>query len=141
MKKDLKKSLIRNSKFISTFLLLFLTIGCEKSVFDYRHKYVGDWNFEVIEYQWCMYPYPSGWSQIDTIFYTGDISYGDEKSELLVNYKSNKSIVISINKDGIVEGSYEESGQFDDKEHLSLTLRSSQSMLGAGYTITITGWK
>jgi len=118
-----------------------VTNSCEKSVFDYRHKYVGEWNFKVIGYYWSMNPYPTGWTFHDTIYYHGEISYGDEKSELIINYQSGENVIIAINKEGVINKSDEESGQFNDKEHVTIILRSSQSMLGAGYTKTITGWK
>ena len=128
-------------QFLITFLFLFLTLSCEKSVFDYRHKYIGEWDFITIGCYWSMSPYPTGWFLRDTIYFHGEISYGDGKGELVIQYKSDENVLISINKDGTIDGSYEVSGQFDDKEHLTLTLNSPQSQLGGGYNKSIVGWK
>jgi hypothetical protein len=124
-----------------SFLFLITTNSCEKSVFDYRHKYVGDWNFKVIGYYWSISPYPTGWTFQDTSYYSGEISYGEGNNELVITYKSGENVVVSIDKEGVIDESYEISGQFEDKEHINLTIRSPQSMLGGGYTKTITGWK
>ncbi|HNW73582.1 MAG TPA: hypothetical protein PKN44_08145 [Bacteroidales bacterium] len=141
MKNERLKSACGKLSYCMILIFSILTNSCEKSVFDYRHKYVGEWNFKTIGYYWSMSPYPTGWTFQDTTYYSGEISYGDDKSELNINYKSGENVIVSIDKEGVIDGTHEKSGQFDDKEHITLILSSPQSMIGGGYTKTITGWK
>jgi hypothetical protein len=135
MKTILLKRFDKTLKFSMIILFVLIIGGCEKSIFDYRHKYVGDWEFKVI---WAVYML-SGQEFHDTVFYHGLISYGNNESELIVSFTSNCDQIISVNKDGTIPESWEVSGQFDDKKHLTLILRSPQSSLGRQDVTNITG--
>jgi hypothetical protein len=116
-------------------LIVLTTAGCEKSIFDFRYKYVGDWDFKVISAVYLL----NGQEFHDTVFYQGQISYGSNKNELHVIYSTNFDQIISINKDGTIPESWEVSGRFDDKNHLTLMLRTPQSSLGMQGVTNITG--
>lgn len=135
MKTILLKRFEKTLKFSIIFLFVLIIGGCEKSIFDYRHKYVGEWDFKVISAFYML----NGQEFHDTVFYHGLISYGSNKSELIVSFTSNYDQIISVNKDGTIPESWEVSGQFDDKKHLTLILRTPQSSLGMHGVTNITG--
>jgi hypothetical protein len=120
---------------IIILFVCFIIGGCEKSIVDYRHKYVGDWNFKVISSFYIL----DGTEWHDTSYYNGSISYGSNKSELSISYASNDVQIVSLNKDGTIPESWEVSGQFNDTKHLTLILRTPRSMLGAYGETDITG--
>jgi hypothetical protein len=135
MKTNLFKRFEKTLIFSIIFLFVLIIGGCEKSIFDYRHKYVGDWDFKIISAVYML----NGQEFHDTAFYHGMISYGSDKNELIVSFKSNYDQILSVNKDGTISESWEVSGQFDDKKHLTLILRTPQSSLGMHGVTNITG--
>ena len=110
---------------IGLILLNFLSNSCKKSIFNYRHKYVGEWNFTTIKHYW------QGGYVYDTTIYHGDISYGASDKEINIQYTSSSSLTVGVNKDGSlynsghINGSL--SGNFEDKNTLSLKLESSSA--------------
>ena len=78
-------------------MLFFFGSSCKKSVFNYRHKYIGKWSFTTIDNFWCASP---NLCTIDTLVYQGVISYGDNDNEISVNNYSNCSYVFEVDKRG-----------------------------------------
>lgn len=83
------------------FVLLFIGIialtnfGCEKKLFNYRNKYVGDWYFTT-NHQSAS----GGQFLIDTTYFKGSIQYDDSRKKLLVKYNEGEQVSVDINKSG-----------------------------------------
>jgi hypothetical protein len=64
-------------------LMLFLFIGCKKSPFDYRTKYLGDYRFTIHKLAWY-----AGNTHIDTIYYyEGRIDYGNDDNTIAIYWR------------------------------------------------------
>ena len=71
----------KKSNIVFPILILFVSIfGCKKNPFDYRTKYIGDWDFS---YSWSRWS-PADSATLSGITYSqGSIEYGDS-SEIKV---------------------------------------------------------
>jgi hypothetical protein len=76
-----------------TAILLFFFAGCEK---DIRDKYVGDWDFVTKE----EYHKDRVIIGIDTIYYTGKISLGNDEHTLIIKYTEEDGINVLIDSEG-----------------------------------------
>jgi hypothetical protein len=65
----------KKSNIVFPILILFVSIfGCKKNPFDYRTKYIGDWDFS---YSWSRWS-PADSATLSGITYSqGSIEYGD----------------------------------------------------------------
>jgi len=118
---------------------LVIINGCKKKPFNYRNKYVGDWEFtvEITEVNTDSL----GYYYHDTISYVGEIYYGNEDDELLITYTDKNSITLKIDREEILSGfpTKYSSGAFDGNEKIKLYLRWGG--LGGGITHSISGVK
>jgi len=120
------------------FPAIVLFSACEKKAFDYRNKYIGEWNFEVERRSYHMDT--TGDHYWDTINYQGRIDYGAGGNELLVQYLADDNITISIDKDGnVASPCYHCNASFPDKKTLDMYLRWGG--LGEGYVHNVLGKK
>ena len=133
----MKKSILI---FTSVFLLSII-FGCEKIPFDFRNKYVGDYEFE---YSYSSWQINIGVYETDTINYSGKVYY-DEKGKIKINYNPNLTLDLDIDKNGTLSlecGA--EIGEFDDDENLTLNYSSNScgsNGLGRGTNYKIIGTK
>jgi hypothetical protein len=142
----LKSGVIDRGVQFAVFLIItILFSGCEKTIFDYRHKYIGEWDFSVSE----------KWQTLDTTLnynkqynYHGEVSYGGNDDELEVQFNSRDSVIMVIDRDGNLNkkedltwggDSRSGSGSFGDKNSISLYLRTTRTMLGGLGEWTING--
>jgi hypothetical protein len=120
-----KGSFMSELKTIASIILLtLLCTSCEKELFDYRNKYLGNWQFEIsLSREW----YTSQRGFFDTTMTTsssGQVKYGSKENRVLIQTAS-YSVEIAINRNGRVVPendmgtNYQESGQFIGNTGLS----------------------
>lgn len=74
-------------------------------IYDYRDKWVGDWDFKIITGDWTMDDYYDSIlgeyveypTRYDTSYYLGNISFGNTDTSLLIHFKEdvNKSVFVT----------------------------------------------
>lgn len=72
-------------------------MGCKKTIFDYRHKYIGDWDITIVRTSW--------WAmneEIDTTIYKAEISYGNDNDEIYINNTPYPCLQFSVSKKGVL---------------------------------------
>ena len=112
---------MRNTKFVLIFILVIaFSISCEKLPFDFRNKYLGNWEFDLSD-RHEVYSVTQGFHDTTTsITYHGELTYGSKHSAILFK-ASGYSKEFSIEKDGkiIPENdygtNYSESGGFEGR--------------------------
>ena len=104
---------------ITLVSLLSILYSCEKSWFDYRNKYCGNWEFTTILYSWNG-PLGPG-SLLDISSYSGIVDYGFNKNELLINYAEDSIITVRIERDGEIPETDGYSGSFTGKESVNIS--------------------
>jgi hypothetical protein len=62
---------IKMQKVTGTLLIFFTLVGCEKKSFDYRNKYIGEYDMTYSYTYWQM----GGVTSETTIFYQGSVAY------------------------------------------------------------------
>jgi len=123
--------------FLIIILGLLIVIGCEKEPFDYRNKYTGDWNFKVERTE--INTDSIGYYYHDSLTYEGQIKYGNNDDEIKIEYSGDNSIILKIDKEGVLSGfpTYYCSGEFIGNDKISLYLRWGG--LGGGITHIVDG--
>lgn len=128
---------IRNQLFV---LLLILTLtSCEKHPFDYRNKYLGDYDVLANHSSWTM----GGVTIYSSEQLTMTVNYwGDDGLELVDS--SGDTLKCFIDKSGTMSQDptdihYYFSGAFTDKDNFELTY--GYSGLGGSYSTTWIGQK
>jgi hypothetical protein len=117
-------------RFIIIIICLFI-FGCKKHPFDYRNKFIGNYNFSVNEYTWIM-----GGPNWDTTYtFHGKITYGSSDNTVLISYCKDCSCEFTIYEDGTLGNS----GKFDSPKQVSFSLHSGG--LGGGWGNNVTGNK
>jgi len=123
------------------WLLVFIAIifSCNKKPFDYRNKYIGEWNFKVERTE--VNTDSIGYYYHDTISYFGKIKYGEQEDELLFEYTADNSITLKIDKEDELSKfpTHYCGGTFYGSEKVHLYLRWGG--LGGGVTHVIDGEK
>lgn len=129
------------SRFI--FLLLFsifLNSGCKKNPFDYRTKYLGDYEFVDSWSSWSMVG-PSNSSGVN--YSTGKVEYGNDKTIRITLNSNNPTYFheFDIDRDGnlSLQSGGGSIGKFQSRKKVSFSLTSGG--LGGGGTDNITGTK
>jgi len=134
---------MRIKSFLKLIVILtstFIFYNCEKSIFDYRHKYVGEWKFTTIQTDFHIDD-TVGVYKIDTVYYNGSINYGEEREDLYIHYTKDRSLNLSVDKNGKLYNSsinYGE-GEFESKEKVCIRIKTGG--LGAWTKYDITGKK
>jgi len=120
-------------------LLIFAFTACKKKPLDYRNKYMGDWRFDVKKSSYNVVG-PGMYEESDEV-YDGSIAFGASDSTIVIRYTETNEISVSINVEGKL-GAFPThycSGEFTDKENLTLFLRWGG--LGGGVSHSVTGKK
>lgn len=123
------------------FLLLLSSLlwSCKKNLFDYRNKFIGDYNFLVHKTAWSL----SG-PFIDTTYsYQGRIQIGSASDKIFINFSEITSMETYIYEDGTVSISFSPHqsliGEFESTKALKFIL--SNNGLGGGSNYTVSGRK
>ena len=122
MKKILDQMINRYKTLISFAIIsiLFL-VSCEKQLFDYRNKYLGNWKFEVSNSHEVFNATQGFHDTTEINTYLGEIKYGSENNK--ISFESqNYTNELTIDKSGNVVPTpglgpnYSEYGGFDGKD-------------------------
>jgi hypothetical protein len=92
-------------------LLLFLCslFGCKKDPFDYRTKYLGDYNFVIHYDSWNPL---SG--HIDTTYSKdGKIDYGSDENTIFIFFNGSIADELTVYEDGTIGDNYFKGGEFE----------------------------
>lgn len=132
-------AVMKKFRIILTIIVLFSTLtNCEKKLFDYRNKYLGDYQITYHYSYWQM----GGATGDTTITYTGQINYGD-KGSIKIDWYDGSDNEFEVSKDGEITKCNSSLGTID-KNNFSLSFTDdlcSPGPLGANYTITLSGSK
>lgn len=127
-------------KLTGILILAFISTlsGCEKKLFDYRNKYLGDYS---ITYHYS-YSQMSGPPSETTIQYNGVIEYGD-KGNIKIEWHDGDRVEFSVSKKGAISKCNSTIGDISKKGFdLSFTDDlCSTGPMGANYTVTLHGDK
>jgi len=124
--------------FIYFIIFGFLLLNsCEKGPFNYRNKYLGEWDFIVKTTE--INTDSIGYYHEDSFTYSGEIKYGESNNEIIIEYLDNRSITLSIDEDGVLSEFPTKycGGKFDGEEKINLYLKWGG--LGGGVTHVIEG--
>ena len=121
-----------------TFLLLttlIFSIGCKKTIFDYRHKYIGEWDIVLIKDFW----WATG-ETVDTSNYQGEILYGPSDDEIKINNVPYFCYQFTVDKDGQLScpNQHNPIGTIDKKSINFIVISMSP---GSHTTLTVNGQK
>lgn len=131
---------MKKYKYIYWMLLaMIIIVSCKKKPFDYRNKFIDDWEFKVERTEFNTDSV--GYYHHDSITYSGQIKYGANDDELLIEYSNNSSIVLKIDKENILSNfpTHYCSGSFNGTDKIHLYLRWGG--LGGGVTHVVDGLK
>ena len=123
---------------LTVIVLISALFGCKKKLFDYRNKYLGDYQIVYQYSYWQM----GGVTGDTTINYIGQIKYGD-KGNIKIDCYDGSEYEFEVSKDGEITKCNSSLGTID-KNNFELTFTDdlcSPGPLGANYTITLTGNK
>lgn len=105
------------SKITVIILIVLSAFGCKKRPFDFRNKYVGDYD---ITYSYSSWQLNSGVYNSDTLS-TGGKVYYDKKDQIIISYNTNSTLILGITKDGNLSLSCgTEIGKFDNKNEFRI---------------------
>ncbi len=122
--------------------LVLINFSCKKNVFDFRNKYVGDYEFVYTYSSWQMNlgVYASG-----TNNYSGRVYYDkNTKDKIKIEY-NNSTLDLGIDKDGNLSLACGTSaGKFESKSKLTINSSSNACPgggLGGGTNYSLIGTK
>ncbi len=122
-------------KRILIFLLcVFLVAGCQKNPFDYRTKFVGNYNFTVRLTTWTIYK-----QTLDTTYlYKGKIWYDGNETMVSIEFSGYQPEIATLYEDGSMKGQHV-SGEFISTK--KVRFKVSYSSMGGGGQYSIVGDK
>jgi hypothetical protein len=131
--------MIKQIQLFGLLIVSIIVFSCEKELFDYRNKFLGEWEFKVERTEFNTDSV--GYYHHDSLTYLGKIKYGNGDDDLLIQYSSDNSIILKIDKDDKLSDfpTHYCSGEFDGKNKLHLYLRWGG--LGGGITHIVDGEK
>lgn len=119
------------------FLFTFLIWGCKKHHFDYRTKFLGNYDFCIHEKTFNVYGFGV---QTDTTYsYKGKVSYGSDEHKVLISFTENYSVEPLIYEDGSLTCLQHFSGEFESVKKIKFS--QTWGGLGGGGTWDVTGEK
>jgi hypothetical protein len=120
-------------------MICLMIFGCKKNPFDYRSKFIGNYNFVVHEIVW-----EGGTMLLDSTYsFFGNVTLGSISSTVMINFKDNFSIEPKVFEDGSLEGPESHtlhlSGEFESTKEVKF--KYSNGGLGGGGNYDVTGNK
>jgi hypothetical protein len=121
---------------IFTVILLFLLVsGCKKNPFDYRTKFVGDYDFTVHLATYNINGWPTSYT---TYLYKGKIWYDGNETMVSIEFSANQSVSVNLYEDGSMKSFYV-NGEFESTKKVQFRLRvlsgSGIQYFGAEYVV------
>ena len=96
-------------KLFTIFLFCVLISGCKKDPFDYRTKFVGDYDFTVHLTTFNI----NGWPTSDITYpYKGKIWYDENETMVSLKFSGNQSVIVKLYEDGSMKSFYV-NGEFE----------------------------
>lgn len=124
--------------FLAVVLVAISTFGCKQKLFDYRKKYIGEYEMTEKYHYWQM-----GGIVFDTIvIYKGKVTMEDKHQMKIADMNGNP-IVLDIDKSGAVSRCSKVLGRMN-RRNFSFEFDSYTcpgGALGGGYTVEIYGEK
>ena len=112
-------------------------VHVKKKLFNYRNKYLGNYEFEVHRYYFNV---ADSVSTDTLLFYSGEISYGDKDSTIKIQYLENNSIEPIVNKNGKLSSyGWYFSGEFTNNDDVKFYMHYGG--LGGGTSYSVKGTK
>ena len=121
------------------FTLIIVFSSCKKTkLFDYRNKYIGEYDFEIHRGSFNMNDTTSSNS---TVYYDGEILNGEGDSTLNIIYRKNSTTELYVSKDGELyrDSYYPTKGEFTDDGDVEFSFYSGG--MGGGTTTSVKGTK
>ena len=100
---------------------ILILVSCEKQLFDFRNKYLGNWKFDVSNSHEVFNTTQGFHDTTEINIYHGEIKYGSGDNKISFESPSYTN-EFTINKDGSIVPilglgpNYSESGGFEDKD-------------------------
>jgi len=123
---------MKNKLIILIFILLFY--GCEKHPFDYRNKFIGDYNFSVHKIVWIT----TGEVTETNYKCSGDISYGSGDDFVKINFLDNTDVIAQLFEDGSLIY-YHIKGEFESTKNVCFIIEYRSG--GGGTIFNVSGVK
>ncbi len=135
------KTMIMTLKILKYFLVLsILTIGCEKTPFDYRNKFCGLYDFRYTAISWTS---TNGYYSAIDGTYSGKVFYDKKASpdQIIINFTDSRTVIFAIDRQGKATGCGG-SGQFEKRKAVTFQYETSSCPgggHGGGTNYTVTG--
>lgn len=124
---------------ITSLLILTASLpGCKRKLFDYRNKYLGDYQITYHYNYWEM----GGITKDTTITYSGEVRYGS-KGEIKIDWYDGSEYAFKVSKKGAISKCNQSIGTMD-RHHFELSFTDDlcgTGPMGANYTVTLSGDK
>lgn len=122
------------------FLTLFVLVSCKNKLFDYRNKFIGNYNF-VYTRTWDNTSLPGGTAGDTTIYYMGEVIPLDDNQLAIAWYDGTVQNVV-VAKDGVLSVCDAQVGTVND-EMLNMSYENDLCGLATSgeQIITLTGAK
>lgn len=136
--KMIRKSIYKlGSVFVFGLILLSLS-GCDKKLFDYRNRYIGEYQFTYHYSYWQM----GGGTGDTTISYVGKVKYG-EKECIKFDWHNGDEYEYDVSRKGEISKCNHAIGKFDKNNFLFSYTDNlcSPGPLGYSFTVSLSGTK
>lgn len=123
---------------ISIFILTASLPACKRKLFDYRNKYLGDYQITYHYNYWEM----GGITKDTTITYSGEVNYGS-KGEVKIDWYDGSEYAFNVSKKGAISKCNNSIGTMERK-HFELSFTDDvcgTGPMGSNYTVTLSGDK
>lgn len=117
---------IRSLGILCFVAVSFLHSGCEKRLFDYRNKYLGDYNVTYTVKWWDM----SGNQGSSTSAFVATVKYAKKSKNKIEFHYNNTMLEIDINKEGELMKCNHKIGKFESKD--KFTFKFDTNTCGTG---------
>lgn len=127
------------NRYAACWCITIITLSsCNKTLFDYRYKYIGKWSFSVTE---DTFNGATGEHSHSTYIYPGEIKFGNNNDEIEIYFAPGNMVTLKISKDGILSNfpTHYCSGEFNDPDRIKLYIRYGG--LGGGESYDVQGKK
>ena len=121
-------------KILILLFCIFLVTGCQKNPFDYRTKFVGDYNFTVRLTTWTIYEQTGD----TTYLFKGKIWYDGNEKMVSVEFSGYQPEKVNLYEDGSMKGQHV-NGEFVSTK--KVRFKVTYNALGGGAQYSIIGDK
>ncbi|WP_343637386.1 hypothetical protein [Fluviicola sp.] len=124
---------------ITSLLILAISLpGCKRKLFDYRNKYIGNYQLTYDFHYWEM----GGITKDTSVVYKGKVKYG-EKGSVKIDWYDGSEYIFDVSKKGAISKCNQSIGTMERK-HFELSFTDDvcgTGPMGSNYTVTLSGNK